>query len=250
MIREIFLFSAFAFILGCITNNNNVIHPSMVERSQSLKEIYKDSIYRVVIKEEGKEIGHGTGFKVDDWVFTAAHVCEVKDRVVTYNLENHKVDEEVKLVKIWDGHDICALEAPDDGAPSFTVSRPKIDDWGVLIGYPELPYLTVSFGKILAERDIGMPNDKPLEECKGNKLSIKEYRTFFGTQKVCVRTDSYMATKIETYGGSSGGPIINTNGEIIGISSLTSTQTYWASIVSSEYLDQFIDELEEEYKGY
>ena len=142
----------------------------------------------------------GTGFIIDKegYIFTNNHVIERAD-TITVTLEDKREftariigkdpKTDIALIKIDDAGDLTSLNLGNS-------DDLEVGDWVVAIGNPFGLFHTVTAGIVSAKyRDLGGPYD------------------------------NFIQTDASINQGNSGGPLMNTNGEVIGINSAIFSQT-------------------------
>jgi serine protease Do len=149
-----------------------------------------------------KQRGLGTGFIIDNegYILTNNHVVEGADEI-TVTLTNKSTFKakvigrdpktDLALIKINDAKDLSPIELGDS-------DKMEVGDWVLAIGNPFGFNNTVTAGIISAK-----------------------YRRNIGTSSY----EDYIQTDAAINQGNSGGPLINANGEVIGIDSAIYTET-------------------------
>lgn len=173
--------------------------------SSSVALILAEKIIRPPGQREKRVMEKGTGFFVhpQGTVLTASHVVEDASRV-TANPEGQN-PRECLLVDSKPNYDIAALRVADaegnlpQPLPLASVnSAPEPFDPVVLISYPAEAGLTCRGGQF-----DGIENTSGLKDQDGSRLFPADFGVF--------------KTSIVTAKGSSGGPVFNTKGEVVGI---------------------------------
>lgn len=170
---------------------------------------------------------YGTGFNIKfqgkNFVITNAHVCKVSDMLKTKGTAIVNGNK-LKIIKVWDKHDLCALESDREEGLELAYQDSSPLDKVTLIGHPRGLDLTVREGRIISEDFIivMLKNGLP---------------TMFVSDTVSTTA----------YGGNSGSPILNRWGRVVGV--LFAGQDAYPhepSIVPYEFLKEFLEELMEE----
>lgn len=140
-----------------------------------------------------KRISHcrGSGFVVNGHLITAAHVVKADpgDTVISISVTSfHGQSTEVAVVRTDKDSDLAEL-APVKGAsltlPTLTLtnSTPAVGDKVVEIGHPGMIHFVISRGEI-----VGFDQDQ-----------------------------NYNIAALDTFGGNSGGPVLNSSGRVVGL---------------------------------
>jgi serine protease Do len=133
----------------------------------------------------------GSGFVVNGHLITAAHVVKADpgDKVLSISVISfHGQSTQVAVVRTDKDTDLAEL-APVKGAslmlPTLTLasSTPRVGDKVVEIGHPGMIHYVVSRGEI-----VGFDRDQ-----------------------------NYNIATLDTFGGNSGGPVLNRSGRVVGI---------------------------------
>ncbi|MFD0681250.1 MULTISPECIES: S1C family serine protease [unclassified Paenibacillus] len=150
-------------------------------------------------------IGSGFIFESSGYILTNEHVIDGADEI---DVTIQGYDKPFKATLLGNSYDLdLAVLKIEDSNPFPTLpignsDNAKVGDWVVAIGNPyDLDY-TVTAGLLSAkERPISIPDDK----------GTREY-------KHLIQTDAAINP------GNSGGPLLNLNGEVIGINTAVSSQ--------------------------
>jgi serine protease Do len=151
--------------------------------------------------------GLGTGFIFDKsgYILTNQHVIEGADEIEVL-VEGHKEAFKAELLGTAPDLDLAVVKitGKDDFAtlPFGSSDQMRVGDWVTAIGNPMGFDHTVSVGVLSAkEREIKIPD--------GNKTRVYQH---------LLQTDASINP------GNSGGPLLNLNGEVIGINTAVSSQ--------------------------
>jgi len=166
---------------------------------------------------------YGSGFIVstDGYVLTNSHLAEEAD-VITVQLQGGK-EYTAKKIGTDPSTDIALLKIEESGLPKLELadtSKVEVGEWALAIGNPLGFQASVSAGIVSA---------------KGRAdLDI-------------VRIESFIQTDAAINVGNSGGPLVNLNGEVIGMNTVIITNTGGSMgigfAVPSTFLQKVMDEL-------
>ncbi len=201
--------------------------------------------------------GGGTGFHVvapsgKTYIMTNRHVCDdAKDGKMWVTIDRMTSDRQLKVLEMSDRADLCLME-PIPGVKGLKVGdRPNIDDEVFYVGHPRLQARTYVAGELVGTRNLSVPRGQIPKEiseeaCKASKDSYieevpevyqvlrrfkrdssidglqgkAELDKFFDTSKkvkVCYERGTAWTTTLSVYGGASGSPMVNIDGEVIGV---------------------------------
>lgn len=201
-------------------------------RSDLIKSTAKGTLY------VGSPLGHGSGayLKVGnkDIVLTNAHVCEgvfqphvmaaQKGNILAYImttpfLTNHegKSNSDINMIKINETTDLCAIEmhpSPDMN-PLPLSNKVSLFDYVLILGYPKYDPMTPTFGFIMRKGLKDVLHD-------GNEVNF---------------------SSATVYPGNSGSPVVNMNGELVGLVSEGDTVTHSSVLVTLEHIKDFLSNI-------
>src|SRR5947208_9772939 len=171
-------------------------NPNQQRRPQGRQQIPDDQ------DDERKQVAGGSGFIIspDGYILTNNHVVENSSKVqVHYGADEngnggHTVD--AKIVGRDPATDIALLKIDDRNLPSINLGdsdRIRKGDWAIAVGNPFQFENTLTVGVISA---------------KGRSLGLSEATRSF---------ENFIQTDAAINFGNSGGPLININGEVVGI---------------------------------
>src|SRR5674476_535554 len=151
--------------------------------------------------------GSGVIISDDGYIVTNNHVVAGADEV-TVTLSNKK-SYTAKVIGADPSYDLAVVKISANNLPFMLYGNSddtKIGQWVLAIGYPLTLETTVTAGIISA---------------KGRTLGLNRDRT--GKKDLAV--ESYLQTDAAVNMGNSGGALINTNGQLIGINSAIASPT-------------------------
>lgn len=217
----------------------------------------EDSVFRAQLyNNEGFSEGWGTAFVVKHkgkrYTITAGHVCD--NITFTYDhvyLKRNGKTWKVKVKKVSDKWDLCLLQNPKTNTSLDLSDDIIMNEYVYSIGFPRLPYMTASFGRYIGNYQWQHKADRSVERCKGDRFELRNIHSSpifvpssFFTNKTCWSAhDTHVATA-KTSPGSSGGPILNSKVEVIGVTIGALDGTYWTVFVKLEDLRTFLENKE------
>ncbi len=179
---------------------------SMVYGFEYIYEMYKDSVVPLVWKKENGDYASGTGFKYLGGIVTAKH-C-VTD-VSNISIKGYTADE-LADAKIYisdnPGLDIAFIETGRYEEPQLFSDDGEILQDVLVMGYPKIPAFT---DFLTAEK--ATISSKASARITPTKGAIAA----FGTEYLARMEAMLITAKIK--GGNSGGPVINSNGCLVGV---------------------------------
>ncbi|MFD0717537.1 S1C family serine protease [Paenibacillus sp. GCM10027626] len=159
-------------------------------------------------QDSGKMILNGTGsgffFESDGYILTNQHVIEGAEEIEV-SVEGH--DKPLKAKKLGESFDLdlAVLKVEGSGFPTLKIGssdKISIGDWVVAIGNPVGFDHSITVGVLSAkERPISIPDQQ----------GTRNYQHL-------LQTDASINP------GNSGGPLLNLNGEVVGINTAVSSQ--------------------------
>ena len=205
------------------------------------KDDLRSSIFRV---ENERGNGWGTAFAVTygdkNFLVTNAHVCDISDNDKMYaDVGGGRV--EVPIIAKSKSHDLCLIGAFSGVEPLEISERNELESGEEVYtaGFPAMPYMYMASGEYQGVLDL--PMGEPLttpEECtsKGGTVATA---IFF---QVCVTVKPFIMTHMISDGGSSGSPIFDQNGEVVGVLSIGVGRIGFIGGVPVEYLKELLKE--------
>src|SRR6056297_3891852 len=163
-----------------------------------------DSIWRRFMPPRTQTVGSGVLISTDGYILTNNHVVEdaVSDGI-TVTLEDKRMYES-RIVGRDPSTDLAVIKIDDRDLPSVTIGNSdniEVGEWVMAIGNPFRLQSTVTAGIVSAlGRDVQIIDD-------------------------LLRIESFIQTDAAINRGNSGGALVNTSGELIGINTAIATQS-------------------------
>lgn len=148
--------------------------------------------------------GSGAIISEDGYIVTNNHVVDGANEI-TVTLSNKKIFK-AKLIAADPSSDLAVIKIEAKGLPYFLYGNSdevKIGQWVLAVGYPLTLETTVTAGIVSA---------------KGRTLDINRRQSQ-------TPVESFIQTDAAVNPGNSGGPLVNTNGQLIGINSAIASPT-------------------------
>lgn len=226
-----------------------IITPQM--RRNFIRKYVGSKVVEIVKTKDGKPIGGGTGFGIKapsgrEYIMTNAHVCSAfKDEDPTVLLPNGSMVKR-KILSISDTTDLCLIEGVTGLGALELGKSVYIGETIMIVGHPLLMPLAVTEGDIIDTRiqEIGLGIigiDVQESECHQpkNKIVNQEFG-FFGVLPVCMEEIMSYQTTAVSLPGSSGSPVVNTLGQVIGVNFAGDGMVHWGLSVPLQDIKTFL----------
>lgn len=168
--------------------------------------MYKDSVVPLVWEKSKEEYAVGTGFIYAGGIVTARHCV---DDVTNLQIKGYKA-EDLKDAKIYvsdnPGLDLAFIETKQHKGPELFCEDGEVMQDVLVMGYPKIPTFT---NFLTAEK--ATISSKAMARITPTKGAIAA----FGMQYMARIEAMLITAKVK--GGNSGGPVINSNGCLVGI---------------------------------
>lgn len=202
-----------------------------------------DVMYINVMRPNGSSM-HGTGFHVtnskgDQYLLTAEHVCRNRENGSTiWAYDAFGNEYPTYIVKPATNRDLCALKSVGN-FNSFDLQE-ILPNFSALyhIGYPSDYPLTILPGEIVGVLQGTSTVKSSRDECRGYFSSIITDNN--NDLSTCIYEHKMLQTTISVRPGSSGGPILNIFGEVIGMV-IQMDSGSWARAILAEDIKEFIE---------
>lgn len=218
-----------------------------------------------------KDSGGGTGFQIDapsgtSYIITNSHVCElaIKDghdkNFLLVEKDGHSLKRQI--IEISEFSDLCLVQGWPNLSGLNMGPEVEVGHQVIAIGHPLLGPTTMTFGEVTSMSDmkllhhimktgnprvdllIGAEDDGTCSEAK-NEI-IKETIYFMGTlplgtANLCLVNElDAIHTNATIFPGSSGSPMVNKLGEVVGVMFASNKETHWGSAVNLRQLHAFL----------
>lgn len=197
----------------------------------------------------------GTGFVVKApsgsvYTMTNAHVCELHDNGYMHAISPGKVNRyySLKIKAVSKDTDLCLLEP----APGFSgISRADSSYIGErvrAVGHPALLPLSDSSGVLSNFEDVEILYKTNISEADCTGPGFRYISTIgsmldaiFGVQSLCFRTIAAASTNAITFPGSSGSPVVNVFGNLVGVVFAGHRMTNYGYIIPISEVNKFLE---------
>ncbi len=179
----------------------SVVYINSISQTGSSSYSYWDLLFGGGGQQTQVSSGSGVIFTADGYIVTNNHVVESAEKIqVIYN--KHVYDAE--LVGTDPSTDLGVLKINESNLPAITIGSSKdlaVGEWVVAIGNPFSLSSTVTAGIVSA---------------KGRRINIVEGK---------FPIESFIQTDAAINPGNSGGPLVNRNGDLVGINAAILSRT-------------------------
>ena len=243
-----------------------------------IRHTVKDKIGYVIVPLNGRDNqgrvtegrrSLGTGFDIilpsgKNAILTNRHVCEPsKDGYVYIVRSGDNIQHQRKIIDVSETSDLCLVEPiRSDGNGLTVASSLDVGDHVISVGHPAGLPLMPSYGEAVSTQTIAVlsglyekpiMNQKDADEaklelaktCKYRNQEIKlEQAEFFGVQfhiAMCINYDISILTTCQILGGSSGSPLFNNWGQVVGVMFAGSTElNNWGHAIPLTSIKEFL----------
>ena len=205
-------------LLVCVSFLNKVVAQTVPNQKNPFSDMFGDDIFDQLFGNGNRQrsmpekaSGSGVIVSEDGYIVTNNHVVAGADEV-TVTLSNKK-SYTAKVIGADPSYDLAVVKINATSLPFMLYGNSddtKIGQWVLAIGYPLTLETTVTAGIISA---------------KGRALGLNRDKT--GSRALAV--ESFIQTDAAVNMGNSGGALINTNGQLIGINSAIASPTGYYS---------------------
>lgn len=199
--------------------NAKVVNNNLPQQKNPFSDLFGDDLFNQLFGEGGgrqrslpqRASGSGVIISDDGYIVTNNHVVAGADKV-TVTMSNYKTYT-AKVVAADPAYDLAVVKIDATNLPFLLYgnsSKTRIGQWVLAVGYPLNLEATVTAGIISAKsRRLGLNRDKT----GGSSMAV----------------ESFLQTDAAVNPGNSGGALINTDGQLIGINSAIASETGYYS---------------------
>jgi serine protease Do len=201
------------------TTNAKVVNNNLPDQKNPFSDLFGDDLFNQLFGQGGgrqrilpqQASGSGVIISDDGYIVTNNHVIAGADKV-TVTMSNYKTYT-ANVIAADPSYDLAVLKIDATNLPFLLYgnsSDTKIGQWVLAVGYPLNLEATVTAGIISAKaRRLGLNRDKT----GGSSMAV----------------ESFLQTDAAVNPGNSGGALINTDGQLIGINSAIASETGYYS---------------------
>jgi S1-C subfamily serine protease len=187
----------FLLIAFAVTVHFDLVHKHENEKAFDYLEVVKESVVDHVVRIDimlgSYKYSGGTGFHMEHAgkivLVTNNHVCDPVNEGMTLRTLDQGTLEVIKISK---EHDLCLLKSNRLVGLKLAHTPAQVLDRVILVGHPRGLSLTIREGHVMEVSHAVFP--------------------WMGTQQL-----PYAELSTITYGGSSGSPVVNTHGMVVGV---------------------------------
>lgn len=225
-----FLSTLILLLSACVTTDSTKI------QEERMGDRY--GISSVAVKGGINDDGWGSGFFAKTRsgktvIVSAAHVCvyseDKKSVLIVEPRKSHRTYK-AKILMYYDRSDVCVIDAPMGGKALKIAEKVFVRESIYSIAYPyymwdRYPMQTITTGLIrgIAIGESWMPKHFDIDKCRGKAFKWHDREpdnNWWNDVGNCYLKVKMYTTSLPIAKGASGGPVVNTNGEVIGLNSL------------------------------
>jgi len=200
--------------------------------------------------QRGQGFGGGTGYHIKapsgkTYIMTNRHVCEMMpENEIFVNSPSGAVYAK-KIIERDTNTDLCLVEGLD-GVSGLDLSSGRLSYGQTVaaIGHPELLPVTMTMGEVIGPESVNIGlgiigRDLTQEAClKYNNRNIQTYGLgqgglLLGMVEVCTEHVNAIVTTVPIYHGSSGSPVVNFWGKVVGTMFAIGEEGFWGRFVTA-----------------
>lgn len=225
---------------------------SLIMNAQRLHKDFIRSMVsdKVFMLTNSENTSGGTGFLVEapsgkSYIVTNSHVCNIPGKQLFTEMEGRRVKLRIREVSRFT--DLCLVEQPGNLSGLDLASSIAIGEQVGIMGHPRLFPLTLSVGEYVGDlKNLEMPlleGECPADLEGPMATKTVKFMSFFGEVEVVVCMLTVPVANISTakaLGGSSGSPVVNFWGNIVGVVFGGLTDNNDALVIPLEHLRDFL----------
>ena len=202
-----------SFVSASENTLNSVVHvTTKVVQTSFQRDVFSEFFYGPgaggrEFKQEGQGSGSGVIVSNDGYIVTNNHVIQDASEIEVILNDNSKYT--AKIVGTDPSTDVAVLKIEAKGLTAIPIGNSdnmRVGEWVLAVGNPFNLMSTVTAGIVSAKaRNINLLSDR--------------------SKKDIVPIESFIQTDAAVNPGNSGGALVNTNGELIGINTAIASQT-------------------------
>lgn len=196
------------------------------------------SIVRVISMDERSG---GTGFFIRNngklYIITNRHVCgfDKLKKILTQD----GVLSAAPVIRVDYNVDLCIIDSGAiNGNPLTLASKSTTYQKAYSVGYPFLDSLTVTEGRIFEAKPLAVYEPASREECD----AIRGMYMLYPQGGFCIKQSVMTHTSLRIFPGCSGSPVLNSQGEVIGVVAVSQMSTDYGGVVGLQFLKRFLSE--------
>lgn len=211
-----------------------------------IRHMVEDKISYMIVPVGVEGAVMGTGFNINlpsgnVALLTNRHICSAsKDGFVLVRKEGSMFMHRKKIKKMAEDTDLCLVESiPGESGLSLAGSV-EISDKVISVGHPAGLPLMPSYGEAVGLVVENVASMYVEGECKWANSKVIDGGGRYGVfGKICIETQQALLTTCQVVGGSSGSPLFNIFGNVVGVI-YASGQNNWAYAVPLAHIKQFL----------
>ena len=180
-----------------VTIHFELVHKQDTEKAYDYLQVAKQSVVEHVVRIDimagPMKYSGGTGFHMEYhgkvFLVTNNHVCAPSKEGMTLKTKDQP---KLEIIKISDDHDLCLIRSNRTKGLQLASLPAQVLDRVILVGHPRGLPLTVREGHVMEISNEVFP--------------------WMGSHQL-----SYAQLSTTTYGGSSGSPVVNEHGKVVGV---------------------------------
>ena len=203
-----------------------------------------------VVRLKGDSGAGGTGFSVrspsgEVYTMTNSHVCALanSDGLLHADSPLWEGARSIKVMSVSKTADLCLLEPIHELTPVLAAQSLDTARRLYAYGHPRLSGQTLSEGFVVERKDIDLADeDTPLDQCNGPGRRVEVVQNFIFAAPMCIVKRDAWLTSLVIHPGSSGSPVVNDAGNLVGVMFAGMSDTGYGAMVPVERVLEFFTE--------